>query len=272
MIHSELASASSEVSPHAVMPWPPRMQPTRLRVLLLDLGDVEAELEARTSPRHPHDLVAEDRRGQLLAVRGGRDRDAGVGVQVVDVGGVHEAVHGGVDRRRGAALAVQAVVERCHHLVLALDAGVDVDERAHPVQAQDRQAGLGEGAEVTSGALDPQELDRLAGDGVGLRAGGRGVASRVVGVLGVGTEAVGPGDQLGCCGVGHGSFWSGSGAGSGCGGRGPRSRTAASRRPGSPRSAAGSRTRRRRASGRPAGRAPRARRRARGVRRSGRRP
>ena len=27
MIHSEFASASAEVSPQAVMPWPPRMQP-----------------------------------------------------------------------------------------------------------------------------------------------------------------------------------------------------------------------------------------------------
>ena len=57
--------------------------------------------------------------------------------------GVDEAVHRGVDRRRGTALAVQAVVERRDHLVLALDAGVDVDERAHPVEPQHGEAGLG---------------------------------------------------------------------------------------------------------------------------------
>ena len=50
--------------------------------------------------------------------------------------GVDEAVHGRVDRRRGAALAVQAVVERGDHLVFALDAGVDVHEGAHAVEAQ----------------------------------------------------------------------------------------------------------------------------------------
>ena len=94
----------------------------RLRVGLLDGGDVEAELEARTPPGHPDDLVAEDLLGQRLAVGGGRDRDAGVGVQVVDVGGVDQAVHRGVDRGCRAALAVQAVVERRDHLVLALDA------------------------------------------------------------------------------------------------------------------------------------------------------
>ena len=169
----------------------------RLRVLLLDLGDVEAELEAGPAPRHPDDLVAEDGRGELLAVGGGRDRDAGVGVQVVDVRGVDEAVHRGVDRRRGAALAVQAVVERRDHLVLALEAGVDVDQGAHPVEAEHGEAGLLQGAEVAAGALDPEQLDGLAGDRVGLGALGRGVAARVVGVLGVGAEAVGPGDQLG---------------------------------------------------------------------------
>ena len=70
----------------------------RLRVGPLDLGDVEAELEAGTAPGHPHDAVAEDLLRQGLAVGRRRDGDAGVGVQVVDVGGVDEAVHGRVDR------------------------------------------------------------------------------------------------------------------------------------------------------------------------------
>ena len=122
----------------------------RLRVALLDLGDVESELEARPEPRHPDDLVAEDLLGQGLPVDGGGDRDAGVGVKVVDVRSVDEAVHRGVDRWRGAALSVQAVVERRDHLVLALDAGIDLDEGAHPVEAQDGEPLLGEGAEVAA--------------------------------------------------------------------------------------------------------------------------
>ena len=163
-----------------------------LRVLLLDLGDVEAELEARTAPRHPHDLVAEDLLGQLLAVGRGRDRDAGVRVQVVDVRRVDEAVHGGVDRRRGTALAVQAVVEGRDHLVLAVHAGVDVDERAHPVEPQHGEAGSRQRAEVAAGALHPQQLDVLAGDRVGLGALGGGVAAGVVGVPRVGAQPVRP--------------------------------------------------------------------------------
>ena len=201
MIRSELASHSSLVSPHAVMPWPPRMQPIACGFFVLDLGDVQTELEAGTTPRHPHHGVAEDRPGQLLAVGRGGDRDAGVGVQVVDVGRVDQPVHRGVDRRRRPALAVQAVVERRDHLVLALHARVDVDERAHPVQPQRRQAGGLQGAEVTAGALDPDQLDVLAGDRVGLGALGGGVAAGVVGVPRVRAEPVGPLDQLGDGGV-----------------------------------------------------------------------
>src|SRR3712207_8061880 len=56
-------------------------------------------------------------RSRLAVGRGGQ-RDARVGVQVVDVRGGHQAVHGGVDGRRRAAAAVQAEVEGGDHLVL----------------------------------------------------------------------------------------------------------------------------------------------------------
>ncbi len=169
----------------------------RLRVGLLDGRDVEAELEAGPAPRHPHHLVAVHLPGERLAVRGGRDRDPGVGVQVVDVRGVDEAVHRGVDRRRRTALAVQAVVERRDHLVLALDARVDVDQRPHPVQPQHGQPRRGQRAQVAAGALHPQQLDVLTGHRVGLGALRGGVAARVVGVLRVLAQAVGPLDQVG---------------------------------------------------------------------------
>ena len=96
---------------------------------------------------------------QLLAVDRRGDRDPGVGMQVVDVGAVDQAVHGGVDRRRGAAFAVGAEVERRDHLVLAVDARIDVDERAQAVEPQHGEPGLGQRAEVTARALDPHQLD-----------------------------------------------------------------------------------------------------------------
>ncbi len=167
-----------------------------LRVRGLDGRDVEAELETRTAPGHPDDLVAEDLGGQVLAVGGRGDRDAGVGVQVVHVGRVDQAVHGRVDRGRRAALAVQAVVERGDHLVLALLARVHVHEGAHPVEPQHGEALLGERAEVAAGALDPQQLDGLARHRVGGGALRGRVAARVVGHPRVGAQAVGPAHQV----------------------------------------------------------------------------
>ena len=203
MIHRELASHSSlDVAPRrdAVTA---EDAAHRVRVLLLDLGDVEAELESRPTPGDPHHLVAVDRRGELLAVRSGGDRDAGVRVQVVDVRCVHQPVHRGVDRRSRAALAVQGVVEGGDHLVLALDAGVDVDHRAQPVEAEHREPGLGQRAEVATRPLDPEQVDVAAGDRVDVGRLGGGVAARVVGVARVGAEPVGAGDELVDGRVGH---------------------------------------------------------------------
>ena len=175
----------------------------RVGVRCFDRGDVQPQLEARATPRHPDDLATEDLLRELGAVLGRRDRDARVGMQVVDVRGIHESVHRRVDRRGRAALAVQAVVERGDHLVLAVQAGVHVHERAHAVQPQHRQARLGERAQVTAGALHPEQLDRLTGHRVGLGALGGGVAAGVVRVLRVGPEAIGARDQIGGSGVRH---------------------------------------------------------------------
>ena len=244
------------------MPCPPRMHADGLRVRRLDRGDVQAELEAGAPPRHPHHPVAEALLGQLLPVGRGGQRDPGVRVQVVHVRGVDQPVHRGVDRRRGAALAVQAVVERGDHLVLAVDPGVDVDQAAQPVQPQHRQVLLGQRAQVAAGALHPEQLDRLPGDRVGLGALGGGVPAGVVGVARVGAQPVRAGDQVadgrcssvievprgvvGTCEVSSGDRR-----------RVRRPSRPGCRRPARRRSAAGSRRRRRRPSGPGAGRGPR---------------
>ena len=231
----------------------------RLRVGALDLGDVEAELEAGTAPGHPDDAVAEDLLREGLAVGRRRDRDAGVGVEVVDVGGVDESVHGRVDRGGRAAGAEEAVVEGRDHLVLALHAGVDVDEGAHPVQAQHREAGLLQGAEVAAGALDPHQLGRLGRHRVDGLALGGGVAAGVVRGAGVRAEPVGALDELR---GGRRAVWAVT----------VSSILPGRRRRGPPRSIPGSRCRHRPARGSRAARAPRATRRGRGARRCRRRP
>jgi len=129
----------------------------RLRLVTFHRRDVQPELETRPPPRNPDHPVAETPLRQRFTVGGRGQGDTGVGMQMVDVRGVDEAVHRGVDGRRGPALAVQAVVERGDHLVLALGAGVDVRQGAQPVQAEHGEPVRGEGAEVAARALHPQQ-------------------------------------------------------------------------------------------------------------------
>ena len=175
----------------------------RLRVALLDLGDVQPELKTWSAPGDPHHPVAEDLLRQRLPVGRGRQRNPRVGVQVIDVRGVDEAVHRGVDRRRRAAAPVQAVIERRNHLVLAVDTGVHVDQGAHAVQPQHCETVLGQCAEVSPGSLDPQQVYGCTTDGINVGALGRGVSAGVVGVLGVRAKPVRAGDQVADGGVGH---------------------------------------------------------------------
>ncbi len=100
----------------------------------LEPGDFQPQLEAGPPPRQPADEVAEARPGQCLAVGRRGEGDAGIGVQMINMREVEQPVHGRVDGRRGRGFAMQAVVERGDHLVLALDSRVDAGQRAEPVQ------------------------------------------------------------------------------------------------------------------------------------------
>jgi hypothetical protein len=138
----------------------------RARVFRLYRGDVQAELEAGPAPRHPDDGVAEDFLGQPLSVCRCGERYRAVGVQMVDVRHRDEPVHCGVDGWRGRSAPVEAEVQGGDHLVLTVLAGVDVDQAAQPVEAQDSQSLAPQRAQIASGTLDPEQLDVVSGRGV----------------------------------------------------------------------------------------------------------
>ena len=60
-------------------------------------------------------------------------------MQMIDMRRIHQPVHRRVDARRRPTLAMQAVVERRHHLVLPLHPGIHVHQRLQPIQPQHRQ-------------------------------------------------------------------------------------------------------------------------------------
>ena len=168
----------------------------RLRVVRLDRGDVQAQLEPGPAPRHPDDLVAEDLLGQLPRRRRRsrwRSRSRGAG--------------GRRARRRPARAS------RCRSTAPRRPCRAGSSRTPRPSRPRARRPGrrrpapaagpagarparLGQRAQVAAGALHPEQLDILAGHRVGLGALGRGVAAGVVGVLRVRAEPVRPVDQL----------------------------------------------------------------------------
>ena len=58
-------------------------------------------------------------------------------MQMVDVWPRDQAVHGSVDRRSGAAFAVQAKGQRSDHLVVAFLSRIVVGEPAQAIETQD---------------------------------------------------------------------------------------------------------------------------------------
>ena len=179
----------------------------RLRVVAAEFLQPQAELEARPLPRQPADLAAEDLCRQLLAVLGGGDRDDRVGMHVVDMLPRHEGVQRRVDRGRARVEVERAVGEVAHHLVLVLDAAIELLQAFELRLVERGEAVELDGADVAARALHPQHLDRLAGERILLHHLGRGVAAAVVGDALVGAEQVGAVEQplrlahSGCLGV-----------------------------------------------------------------------
>jgi len=165
-------------------------RPDGLRLALAQRRDIEAELKAGSSPGHPGHAVAKALAGERLAIGRRCQGDPRIGMEVIDVGGVDETVHRRIDRWRRPAASVEAVVERGDHLVLALDARIDGDERAKSVEPEDGQIVLGERAKVATRALDPEHLDRPADHRVDGAALGRRVAPGEVGVALIGAQPV----------------------------------------------------------------------------------
>jgi hypothetical protein len=144
----------------------------RLGIVGLDLGDVQAELEARPAPRHPDDSIAKDLGGQLLTIDSCGNRNSRVRVQMINMCRIDKAMHRGVDRGCGAALSMQAVVEGGDHFVLTFHTGVDAHQLSHSIKPQHGEPGLLQGAQIPAGTLNPDELHRLTGYRISLGAFG----------------------------------------------------------------------------------------------------
>ncbi len=167
-----------------------------IRVLCLNGRDIEAELESWTPPVHTHDFVAEAILRERGAIDARGEGDDGIGMQVIDVIRIDESMHGGIDRRRSAAAAHEAMVETLNHLVFELESAVDGLQASQALDIERRKSASLECAEVATGTLHIHDERLLTRCRVELHALGRSIAAGVVRVLGIGTEPVAASQQI----------------------------------------------------------------------------
>ena len=89
-----------------------------LRILGGDLLQGEAELEARTQPRRPDNVLAVDFFGDLFGILRGTNRDGRIRVRVVHMLAGYKRMQWRVDGRRPRVKVESAVWVHAHHLIL----------------------------------------------------------------------------------------------------------------------------------------------------------
>ena len=136
-----------------------------LRVFPDDLLHGEAELEARTHPRHVGHRAREYFLREFLAVGRSRDGDDRVRVHVVDMLARDERVQGRVDRGGAGVEVERGVRVHADHVVLGLRLealvgarGVELLQVDQLLLVEGRKVLARAGAEVATGALDPEHL------------------------------------------------------------------------------------------------------------------
>ena len=129
-----------------------------------EVAEPQAEVEPGPLPVEPAEPALERRLDVLAAVRRGREGDQGVRMQVVDMGEGKKSVQRRVDRRDRAARSEAGVVEQTDHPVLVVAASVDAFQAAQPLEVDERETSRRQRAEVAAGALDGENVARLARD------------------------------------------------------------------------------------------------------------
>src|SRR4029077_7401391 len=142
---------------------------SRLRMLLPDVLQYQAQLEARSQPGRPDHFFTVDLFSQLLRVFRRRDRDGRVRVHVVHVFKRDEGMQRGVDRRGPRVKVKSRVCEHANHLVFGRRLGsflrllsVKPLQRDTLGLVQRREILAHARAQVATGAFYPERFDFLA--------------------------------------------------------------------------------------------------------------
>ena len=164
--------------------------------------DEEAEVEAGALPGDVGHVVPVDLPAEALLVHRRGHRDHRVRMEVVHVLVGNEGVQRSIDRAGAGvqvehAMAVEVVhqvFDGCLRPALGL-AQVASLHRAHPVQVERGEAVRLRGPKVSTGTLDPEDLNVLSREGIPFPQLGRRVAAAGVGEGEVGAEGIGTIDE-----------------------------------------------------------------------------
>ena len=173
-----------------------------LRILGGDLLQGEAELEARTQPRRPDNVVAVHFFGDLFGILGRTNGDGSIWVRVIHVFAGHERVQRRVDGGRARVEVKGTVWIHPHHFVLGrrLRAAlflvrVDGLQRDQFLLIQRGKILLLRCTQIAAGSLNPEYFDLFTRERIGLHNFAGGVAAAGIGNALVATELVGTIDE-----------------------------------------------------------------------------
>ena len=162
-----------------------------MRVLARQMFELEAEIEAGPLPGQP----ARSRRRKSAAsaprriCRGG-DGDHRVGMHVVDMRVGHEGMQRRVDRG-GARIEIEgAMAKLSRPSRLRARGRGSATSGLEAIEIERGEAVALHRADVAARSLDPQHLDRLAGERIGRVDLGRGVAAAEIGDAQIGAEKI----------------------------------------------------------------------------------
>ena len=139
-----------------------------LRILLRELAQLQAKLVARADPGQPADFPAKYLFGQRPGIGRGRDGDERVGMHVIDVRPVDQAMQRRVDAGR-ARIQVESAVRVQRHqravgvLVGGLRRTVELLQRPKFLHVQRGETIQLHGAQVATRPLDPEHIDLSPG-------------------------------------------------------------------------------------------------------------
>jgi hypothetical protein len=120
--------------------------------------DLQSKVESGPLPRQIADLVAIDLARQLFGIRGGGNRDHGIGVHMINMRIGHKPVQRRINGGCARIEIERAMIEQLDHLVFVRDAPVQLLQPQELIHVERREPIQLHGPDIAARSLHPQDL------------------------------------------------------------------------------------------------------------------